>query len=187
VIKIMETIVNQCKKACPFLHKSTTASLRKLSRMPAPAGFTSESGYVRANALTIMAQKCPVMGKAMAVQSKNYLHTSARLAKQPTLPLKQASLVNNENEAHVAAAAMLNQFPTIHSTHSKPFDYEALYNSELEKKHQDKSYRYFNNINRLAKQFPRAHTANLQEEVTVWCSNDYLGMGRNPLVLDAMQ
>ncbi|EXX70225.1 5-aminolevulinate synthase [Rhizophagus irregularis DAOM 197198w] len=183
----MEAIVKQCKKACPFLHNSTTASLRKLSRMPAHAGFTSEAGNVRANALTIMAQKCPVMGKAMAVQSKNYLHTSARLAKQPTLPLRQASLVNNENEACVAAAAMLNQFPTIHSTHAKPFDYEALYNSELEKKHQDKSYRYFNNINRLAKQFPRAHTANLQEEVTVWCSNDYLGMGRNPLVIDNMQ
>ncbi|RIA99075.1 pyridoxal phosphate-dependent transferase [Glomus cerebriforme] len=184
----MEAIVNQCKKACPFLHNSSTASLRKLSRMPAPAGFTSEAGgNVRANALTIMAQKCPVMGKAMAVQSKHYLHTSARLAKQPTLPLRQASLVNNENEARIAAAAMQSQFPTIHSTHAKAFDYEALYNSELEKKHRDKSYRYFNNINRLAKQFPRAHTATLQEEVTVWCSNDYLGMGRNPLVLDTMQ
>jgi 5-aminolevulinate synthase len=181
----MEAIVNQCKRACPFLHNSTTASLRKLSRMPAPAGFTSEvGGNVRANALTVMAQKCPVMGKAMAVQSKNYLHTSARLAKQPTLPLKQASLVNNDR---IAAAAMQQQLPTFHPTHSKPFDYEALYESELEKKHQDKSYRYFNNINRLAKQFPKAHTANLQEEVTVWCSNDYLGMGRNPLVLETMK
>uniref|UniRef100_A0A1D1XD35 5-aminolevulinic acid synthase n=1 Tax=Anthurium amnicola TaxID=1678845 RepID=A0A1D1XD35_9ARAE len=184
----MEAIVNQCKRACPFLHNSTTASLRKLSRTPAPANFTSEAGNVRANALTVMAQKCPVMGKAMAVQSKkHYFHTSTRLAKQPTLPLKQASLINNENEARIAAAAMQGQFPTIHSIHAKPFDYETLYHSELEKKHQDKSYRYFNNINRLAKQFPKAHTANLQEEVTVWCSNDYLGMGRNPLVLDTMQ
>jgi hypothetical protein len=29
------------------------------------------------------------------------------------------------------------------------FDYEAFYNAELEKKHKDKSYRYFNNINRV--------------------------------------
>lgn len=66
------------------------------------------------------------------------------------------------------------------------FDYNAFYNGELEKKHKDKSYRYFNNINRLANEFPRAHTASWEDRVTVWCSNDYLGMGSNPEVLATM-
>lgn len=66
------------------------------------------------------------------------------------------------------------------------FDYEAFYNAELDKKHKDKSYRYFNNINRLAKEFPQAHMSDMNERVSVWCSNDYLGMGRNPLVLKTM-
>ena len=66
------------------------------------------------------------------------------------------------------------------------FDYEGFYIAELEKKHKDKSYRYFNNINRLAKEFPQAHMSSRDEKVTVWCSNDYLGMGRNPEVLKAM-
>lgn len=66
------------------------------------------------------------------------------------------------------------------------FDYEAYYATELEKKHEDKSYRYFNNINRLAREFPRAHMASKEERVTVWCANDYLGMGRNRRVLDKM-
>ena len=66
------------------------------------------------------------------------------------------------------------------------FDYEVFYQSELDKKHKDKSYRYFNNINRLAKEFPRAHMASQDDKVTVWCSNDYLGMGRNPQVLKKM-
>ena len=66
------------------------------------------------------------------------------------------------------------------------FDYEGFYNAELDKKHKDKSYRYFNNINRLAKEFPQAHMSSRDEKVTVWCSNDYLGMGRNPEVLKAM-
>lgn len=66
------------------------------------------------------------------------------------------------------------------------FDYDGFYSAELEKKHMDKSYRYFNNINRLAKEFPQAHMSNHQERVTVWCSNDYLGMGRNPQVLQTM-
>lgn len=66
------------------------------------------------------------------------------------------------------------------------FDYEGFYNAELDKKHKDKSYRYFNNINRLAQEFPRAHMTAKDERVTVWCSNDYLGMGRNKHVLKTM-
>jgi 5-aminolevulinate synthase len=57
----------------------------------------------------------------------------------------------------------------------------------LEKKHKDKSYRFFNNINRLAQNYPKAHTGNFKKEVTVWCSNDYLGQSRNNVVLDAMR
>ena len=66
------------------------------------------------------------------------------------------------------------------------FNYEGFYNAELDKKHADKSYRYFNNINRLAQEFPRAHMTARDERVTVWCSNDYLGMGRNPEVLSTI-
>ena len=66
------------------------------------------------------------------------------------------------------------------------FDYQEFYNAELDKKHKDKSYRYFNNINRLAQEFPQAHMSQHDQRVTVWCSNDYLGMGRNPEVLKTM-
>ncbi len=44
---------------------------------------------------------------------------------------------------------------------------------ELNRKRADNSYRYFNNINRIAKDFPMAHQDNTNEKVTVWCSNDY--------------
>ncbi|KIY64257.1 5-aminolevulinate synthase [Cylindrobasidium torrendii FP15055 ss-10] len=66
------------------------------------------------------------------------------------------------------------------------FDYDKFFVDELEKKHKDKSYRYFNNINRLAKRNPIAHMAEVEDEVQVWCSNDYLGMGDNPVVLETM-
>ncbi|RHZ77799.1 hypothetical protein Glove_172g67 [Diversispora epigaea] len=179
----MEAAIKQFGRACPFLKSNSAASLRKLSHLPAHATGLVEAGVgnVRgSSALFFMAQKCPVMGKALAIRSKNYLHTSARLAKRPTLPLNQALIQENHYNRQQ------NDCPINHSTNAKHFDYEAVYKSELEKKHQDKSYRYFNNINRLAQKFPKAHTANLQEEVTVWCSNDYLGMGRNPSVLRTM-
>ncbi|KIL00004.1 hypothetical protein PAXRUDRAFT_822099 [Paxillus rubicundulus Ve08.2h10] len=66
------------------------------------------------------------------------------------------------------------------------FEYDQFYAAELEKKHKDQSYRYFNNINRLAKKFPVAHTVNVKDEVEVWCANDYLGMGNNPIVIETM-
>ncbi|CAO3622786.1 unnamed protein product [Mucor fragilis] len=69
----------------------------------------------------------------------------------------------------------------------QPFSYEGFYKHMLDKKHNDKSYRYFNNINRLAKKFPMAHLARPTDEVTVWCANDYLGMGANPLLLNTMK
>jgi 5-aminolevulinate synthase len=67
------------------------------------------------------------------------------------------------------------------------FDYEAYFQEELDKKHKDKTYRYFNNINRLAQKFPKAHTVEKEEHVDVWCSNDYLGMSRHPTVTEAMK
>ena len=69
------------------------------------------------------------------------------------------------------------------------FDYEEFYNSKLEAKRKDNSYRYFNTISRLAQQFPKAEIAaknNKTTEITVWCANDYLGMSRHPTTTSAM-
>ncbi|KAF7721156.1 mitochondrial 5-aminolevulinate synthase [Apophysomyces ossiformis] len=77
--------------------------------------------------------------------------------------------------------------PVTHQTNSRPFNYESFYKEMLDKKHNDKSYRYFNNINRLAQKFPRAHTASASDEVTVWCANDYLGMGRSAILTEPMK
>ncbi|RXW25188.1 hypothetical protein EST38_g653 [Candolleomyces aberdarensis] len=85
-------------------------------------------------------------------------------------------------EAKLATAAEPNATKAKHTG----FNYEAFYTEELDKKHKDKSYRYFNNINRLAQKFPVAHTARVTDEVEVWCANDYLGMGNNPVVLETM-
>jgi 5-aminolevulinate synthase len=73
------------------------------------------------------------------------------------------------------------------TTKHSEFNYEKFYAGELDKKHNDSSYRYFNNINRLAAKFPVAHTAKVTDEVEVWCANDYLGMGNNPVVLETIQ
>lgn len=67
-------------------------------------------------------------------------------------------------------------------------DFEAFFASELDTVRADGRYRVFTDIKRHRGKFPHA-TRFIEEDtqaVTVWCSNDYLGMGQHPAVLEAM-
>ncbi len=67
-------------------------------------------------------------------------------------------------------------------------DYEAYFKNELDSVREEGRYRVFTDIKRHKGSFPHA-TRFVDDEtrpVTVWCSNDYLGMGQHPDVIEAM-
>jgi 5-aminolevulinate synthase len=65
-------------------------------------------------------------------------------------------------------------------------DYEGFFRKRLGALHAEGRYRVFADLERRCGRVPRAFDHRIGAEVTVWCSNDYLGMGQHPAVLAAM-
>ena len=66
--------------------------------------------------------------------------------------------------------------------------YYNFFENNLNALKKEGNYRVFADLEKLANNFPKAlnYRSNKVSEVTVWCSNDYLGMSQNRIVLDSM-
>ena len=69
------------------------------------------------------------------------------------------------------------------------FDYSKAFNDALSAVRSEGRYRVFADLERIRGRFPRAlyHGGAKPKEITVWCSNDYLGMGQHECVIAAMK
>jgi 5-aminolevulinate synthase len=66
-------------------------------------------------------------------------------------------------------------------------NFDDFFKSRVDALHAEGRYRIFADLERRCGHFPRAFDHRVGAEVTVWCSNDYLGMGQHPKVLAAIE
>ncbi|TGR17255.1 aminotransferase class I/II-fold pyridoxal phosphate-dependent enzyme, partial [Mesorhizobium sp. M8A.F.Ca.ET.197.01.1.1] len=68
-------------------------------------------------------------------------------------------------------------------------NYQRFFEDAIDQLHAERRYRVFADLERIAGKFPRAiwRSNGRAEEITVWCSNDYLGMGQHADVIAAFQ
>jgi 5-aminolevulinate synthase len=77
-------------------------------------------------------------------------------------------------------------------TAASSFEYNKFFDEKIEGKKRDNSYRIFKRIQRKSGLFPKAQEKNNLDDdidsrmITVWCSNDYLGLGQHPKLKKAV-
>ncbi|EEQ39545.1 putative 5-aminolevulinate synthase [Clavispora lusitaniae] len=168
-VSTMESLTRASLKVCPFVRSQSTQALRQMTKT---------------SSLTKHARACPFAGTALSVREYTM---ASKTNKASTAP---ASFSSGQSSPYALSDADLvgNKLELLDKASKETaFDYDGFIEDELDKKRKDKSYRFFNNINRLAKEFPKAHMTEEFEKVTVWCANDYLGMGTNKETLKAMR
>lgn len=158
----------------------------------------------------MMASKCPFLAAEMSQKNSGVVRQvgiefqedvqEVRTVKKevPADQLKQPNLASIAEGETTLMKTLLKQRPKKVSHllqdnlpgRTARFHYDAFFEKKIEEKKNDHTYRVFKTVNRRATEFPMADdfTSSLQDkrDVSVWCSNDYLGMSRHPRVVQSI-
>uniref|UniRef100_A0A4W6G713 5-aminolevulinate synthase n=1 Tax=Lates calcarifer TaxID=8187 RepID=A0A4W6G713_LATCA len=170
---------------CPFLKSVPKPALRRTGA-----------------ALLSLADQCPIITRQITVSRPAFLDaklsTSPSMPKSHRLPTVDQRRASAQTAAQVAASVskscpfvtsqigMVQASPEVQEDVKKGrFDGISL------RKRWIHTYRVFKTVNRSAEVFPFAEdhsvSGRVGSQVSVWCSNDYLGMSRHPRVLAAIR
>ncbi|XP_011612321.1 5-aminolevulinate synthase, non-specific, mitochondrial [Takifugu rubripes] len=144
-----------------------------------------------------LASKCPFLAAEMGQKNSSVVRQVGMEFQEDVEEVRTVQKGSADRETTLMKA-LLNQRPKRVSHLLKDnlpgnmscFKYDAFLEKKIVEKKSDHTYRVFKTVNRLATEFPMADdfTVSLDDkrEVSVWCSNDYLGMSRHPRVMQAI-
>lgn len=92
---------------------------------------------------------------------------------------------------NTSQSKQIHVLKSVNSAVGPSFDYDSFFNEKIAEKKKDHTYRVFKTVNRSAQAFPFAQDYSVSgrdsSQVSVWCSNDYLGMSQHSRVIGAIR
>ncbi|XP_049283864.1 5-aminolevulinate synthase, erythroid-specific, mitochondrial isoform X2 [Anopheles funestus] len=203
---VARTVSSIKKMPCPFLTRLSTSYVRNY----APAllkAYGAQCPVVQRSISSLQGSQAGAgvtvgTGASAGTQEVASKKESTAEARRNLSSLQQPKPLQSEPAGNKQAGAKKCPFLNTAAPHVKElgaesveipterkFQYEDFFHEQILRKKQDHSYRVFKKVNRLAAegQFPRALEYSWGERpITVWCSNDYLGMSCHPEVKRAV-
>ncbi|XP_066528890.1 5-aminolevulinate synthase, nonspecific, mitochondrial [Hoplias malabaricus] len=165
-------------------------------------------GHPKLPAGQTSASKCPFLAAEMEQKNSSVVREASlelqedvsevRTLRKDVPASELGPLVNNTKTDGNLMKKLMKQRPTMVShllQENMPksisnFAYDEFFEKKIEAKKNDHTYRVFKTVNRRATEFPMAdnysESLSTKRDVSVWCSNDYLGMSRHPRVVQSV-
>jgi len=197
-LRVGSSDFSRFKESCPFgmmvsQFMDTKGAENPMEKCPFSANLTQKREFHSDSKLE--QQVLPHTPKVNVSPLFNYNQDSTPMLKnQNQIPMSNVGRVPN---------VVQSSYEESQSSPSKDTLKKLYLESTLKKMKDNGQYRVFNHIDRKVGSFPKAdnrldlkpaHLADhveykqdLQKDIVVWCNNDYLGMGQNPVVLNAMK
>lgn len=182
-------------KQCPYMSQCIAESDRSDMAAPSDVKVGGASGSEKMAPHSLPKPLLERTGGVCPVSQKRTYATQSSMAKASIAPMNAMNAPSHVAHTKYSSAPVqkrtpgsgMGPLPEPAPSKGPGFDFERFYYEELKQKHDGNTYRYFNNVNRLAQKAPMGHlTESEAHEITVWCSNDYQNMSRHPRVLAAM-
>ncbi|CAG6021658.1 unnamed protein product [Menidia menidia] len=133
--------------------------------------------------------KCPFLAAEM-VQKTNSVVKEAMMELQEDVQEMHSYRTGASKNLLKPTSSDASQLLKASLPKAATFQYDRFFEQKIESKKTDHTYRVFKTVNRRAASFPMAdnysESLQVKREVSVWCSNDYLGMSRHPRVTQAI-
>ncbi|XP_062975523.1 5-aminolevulinate synthase, erythroid-specific, mitochondrial isoform X2 [Elgaria multicarinata webbii] len=191
--KLRPLLVSSAQRCPVMVARTFSRSVADLQNGEETCGGST----VQAVPVALPTTHCPFMESERRSGQSSFVHEAKPEVQEDVRPFKSGVLNSLIREVQSSLKRkLLNSDQASHLIQdnmpgSTMFDYDGFFEDKIQAKKQDHTYRVFKTVNRRADDYPFAEDYSGSQvearEVSVWCSNDYLGMSRHPRVLQAIQ
>ncbi|XP_038578644.1 5-aminolevulinate synthase, nonspecific, mitochondrial-like isoform X1 [Micropterus salmoides] len=184
------------------LSSSASASKQTPTNDDQKHKFKLSPGYVMSPACQAVGSKCPFLAAEMVQKNIRVVREASmelqedvqemhsfRTGKTDVVDLIKADKANTgaPRDLFKPISSKVSHLLKDHLPEAASFQYDSFFEKKIESKKTDHTYRIFKTVNRCAFSFPMAddYSFHAKRDVSVWCSNDYLGMSHHPKVIQA--